>query len=168
MSSDTILAFLPEDLRQIILTDEFNDKITLFARHWTETDCMIEFDKSLFVFGDNDIGEGCKGQAVIRNCPNAIGIPTKKRPTNEPTSFYTDDEYDESCKKIQDAIIRVIEKSRDYVEIMFPVDGFGTGLARLKEKAPKTFKYLNDVIVHCFGIDYEDILTNGLRLSYNI
>ena len=29
-----------------------------------------------------------------------------------------------------------------YTTLIIPKDGFGTGLAKLPEKAPKTFKYL--------------------------
>lgn len=31
-----------------------------------------------FVFGDNLIGEGKGGQAIIREEPNTIGVPTKR------------------------------------------------------------------------------------------
>lgn len=33
-----------------------------------------------------------------------------------------------------------------YNTLIIPKDGFGTGLAKLPKKAPKTFKYLNKKI----------------------
>src|SRR5690606_15554983 len=81
--------------------------------------------------------------------------------------FYIDEEYEKSCEKIQKAIINIIDKSEKYDELVFPENGFGTGLALLPEKAPKTFDYLNAVILECFGVDYADIIKNGIQFTIN-
>ena len=100
----------------------------------------------LFVYGDNDVHRGKKGQAIIRDLPNTIGIPTKKIPSNEIHSFYTDDELENNTIKIRKAIDEIIDLSQHYEYIIFPEDGFGTGLAQLPIKAPKTYEFLNVMI----------------------
>lgn len=167
VNADTLLNFLSDEHKKLLDSIEFTDKLTIYCKDWTIEECSAK-PNSLFVFGDNDEKKGLGGQAVIRPCKNSIGIPTKKRPTNHVYSFYNDGEYDASCKKIQQAIIAIINESSKYEEIVFPMGGFGTGLAKLEEKAPKTFKYLNDVICGCFNIDYNDILKNGLQIEFNI
>ncbi|VBB18558.1 hypothetical protein YASMINEVIRUS_1021 [Yasminevirus sp. GU-2018] len=158
---------LPEDCQKIVKTDTFKNMMAMFARYWTVEDCE-ESPKSLFIFGDNDICKGVGGQAVIRNCKNSIGIPTKKLPNNNPTSFYVDAEYKDNCQKIFDAVVRIIRASVDYEELVFPSDGFGTGLAKLAEKAPKTLAFMDKLIDDVFGIDYADIRENGLRVNVDI
>ena len=91
-----------------------------------------------YLFGDNDIHEGKGGQAVIRDEPNAYGIPTKKLPTMEDNAFYTDAEYDENVRKIEEAFQRI----PDDMDIIMPEDGLGIGRAKLQQKAPRTFAYI--------------------------
>lgn len=59
--------------------------------------------------------------------PNAIGIPTKKIPSNKISSFYTDDEYEENKEKIRNAVFRILKelKSGKYNGIILPKDGLG-------------------------------------------
>jgi hypothetical protein len=94
----------------------------------------------LFLFGDNDVQRGCKGQALIRYQPNAMGIPTKKFPSYSKDAYYTDEEFEDNCRKIDTAIARVMSSS--YETIVLPAAGLGTGLARLPEVAPLTYRYL--------------------------
>jgi hypothetical protein len=42
----------------------------------------------LFVFGDNTLSFGMGGQAVIRQCSNVFGIPTKRKPAMTEDSFF--------------------------------------------------------------------------------
>ena len=37
--------------------------------------------EKIFVFGDNLLQRGTKGQAAIRGEPNAVGVPTKRAPS---------------------------------------------------------------------------------------
>jgi hypothetical protein len=106
----------------------------------------------LFIFGDNLIGKGLAGQAIIRNCVNSYGIPTKKYPSNKHGSFFDDSEYEENIKHIKNAIDNI---PKGYEYIVFPTDGLGTGLAGLPTKAPKTFTFLNKYINDIFGKIYE-------------
>jgi hypothetical protein len=120
-------------------------KVKIFPRFWTCSD--VEANSNyLFVYGDNDAKRGRGGQAIIRDLPNTIGIPTKKLPNNLPESFYTDLEYEKNKQKIDIAIQNILLQSEFYDGIILPKDGFGTGLARLDLLAPKTFKYLNEQI----------------------
>lgn len=156
--------YLPSEYLDIIKTQNFIDKLCLYNGFWKITDCS-DNPKSLFLFGDNDEKRGKGGQAIIRDCVNTIGIPTKKFPSNVRNAFYSDNDYEDNCKKITNAFMRMIDMSVKYDEIIFPSDGFGTGLAQLSTKAPNTFTFLNNLINECFGIDYPDILKNGIKLS---
>ncbi len=105
----------------------------------------------LFIFGDNDIHKGKKGQAVIRDLVNSAGIPTKKLPSLKDNAYYTDDEYEQNIQKINDALTLILKLSVDFEMIIFP-KRIGTGLAKLDVKAPKTYKYLCYKILKLFGI----------------
>ena len=101
-------------------------------------DLRLEPNK-IFLFGDNLTGKGFGGQArEMRGEPNAIGIPTKKRPDNWVDSYFTDREYYSNVEAIKKAFDS-IPKDKD---IVIPQAGLGTGLARLEEKAPKTYVYI--------------------------
>src|SRR2546422_1057159 len=114
--------FLPEDCIKIIKDTDFKTKVYLFEKWWTIKDCD-ENPSHLFVFGDNDIGKGLKGQAVNRYCKNAIGIPTKKIPSYNIAAYYTDSEYANNCNNILNAIINIIRKTVTYNKIALPKDG---------------------------------------------
>ena len=47
---------------------------------WYSARLCARLPRLTFVFGDNLLGFGKGGQAVIRNCPNAFGVPTKRKP----------------------------------------------------------------------------------------
>ena len=83
-----------------------------------------------------------------------MGIPTKKIPSLRQGSFYTDTELKDNKSKIDTAIDKIIKESENYKTIYFPEDGFGTGLAKLKDYAPETLEYLNKLIKLRFDIDY--------------
>lgn len=121
--------------------ENFQSKIKIFYGFWNVDHCRNN-PGCLFVFGDNDIKRGLGGQAVIRNEPNAIGIPTKKFPTNDPNAFYTDSEYLKNIEKIDTAVRELIVESNAYNIVYMPENGFGAGLARLNETAPETYVYM--------------------------
>jgi len=113
----------------------------IFNGYWTISD-VKNHPNWLFVFGDNNVGKGKGGQAIIRDLSNTIGIPTKKFPSNHSSSFYTDYNYDDNTKRISVAINKIINLSKHYDQVVLPEDGFGTGLAKLPSKAPKTYDFL--------------------------
>jgi hypothetical protein len=57
----------------------------------------LEFLRShpdhIFVFGDNLLHRGCKGAAIFRYEPNALGFVTKKYPDYAHDSYYRPSEY---------------------------------------------------------------------------
>lgn len=61
-------------------------KIIIFDGFWTIDD-VKRYPHALFVYGDNNVQRGLGGQAIIRNLPNTVGIPTKNYPSNHPDAF---------------------------------------------------------------------------------
>jgi len=91
-----------------------------------------------YAFGDNLIGRGKGGQAIIRDEPNAVGIPTKNFPTMSPDAFFSDDNYEANKAAIIGALhYRVPLGSK----LIVPAQ-IGRNLAKLPEKAPKTYRFL--------------------------
>ena len=128
-------------------------KTIIFEGFWTIGD-VRQMSEYLFIFGDNDQKKGKKGQAIIRDEPNTMGIPTKKAPNFHPSSFYTDAEYEQNIKKIDAAIQHILEtvKIHNYKGVVLPANGFGTGLAKLSTHAPKTLAHINTQIKSTFGV----------------
>ena len=117
------------------------------CKFWTIKD-VRKNNKYLYVFGDNDVKRGKGGQAIIRYEPNTIGIPTKKYPSYNKNAYYYDIEYEENIKKINEALFNVVSEfiTGKYEKLVLPKDGFGTGLAKLPDNAPKTHKYIKSKI----------------------
>jgi len=101
-----------------------------------------------YLFGDNDVRRGRGGQAKeMRGESNALGIRVKKAPQTDKKAYYTDKEYQKNIKKIDEDLQNVeLVLERDGV-VIIPTDGMGTGLARLKEFAPKTLVYLQKRLI---------------------
>ncbi len=99
----------------------------------------------LFLFGDNLTRKGLGGQAKeMRGEVNCIGICSKKYPSNDISSFMTDKEYDYNCKVISKDIDRAISEwnTNKYNKIIVPP--IGIGLAKLPQKAPMTWEFLQN------------------------
>ena len=128
-------------------------------------DCLANPHK-LYIFGDNLIGVGKGGQAIIRDCPNTFGVPTKRLPTDSENAFFSDKEielveinhclstlhhYYYTCIFYGTLFI-----PRDTLPILvFPKNGLGTGLSQMPTKSPKLYKLMNDLIYEYFGVYYE-------------
>ena len=119
---------------------------------WYTIELANSHPDHLFIFGDNTIGQGCGGQAAIRYCKNAYGIPTKKYPTMSANAFFYDEDFDLNTILIKEAIDKT---PTNYEYIVFPQDGLGTGLAKLPETGPKIYRYLVDSINEKFGKVYD-------------
>lgn len=122
-------------------------------RWWNIQDCL-EHPDYLFVFGDNDIHQGHGGQAIIRDQPNAIGVPTKKLPSNKPDAFHNDAELQTNIIKISTGLNQILRRSVSYRKVVFPKDGLGTGLSQLPTKAPQTYQCLIFQLNKLFGLHY--------------
>ena len=132
---------------KIISFKENNNFKISFEKRFSIDLCNKNPDK-IFVFGDNLIGKGKGGQAIIRDCPNAFGIPTKRLPSMDENSFFSDKEDEEKI---------VLSRLRELYKLMFsgkeiilPIDGLGTGLADMENKSPKIFKKMNETIKNHF------------------
>jgi hypothetical protein len=96
-----------------------------------------------YVFGDNAERWGRGGQAAeMRDEPNAIGIAT----LTAPGRFWSDADLQDNCDIIDADMEPLFEALREGRTVVFPIDGVGTGLARLGESAPSTFRHLQNRI----------------------
>lgn len=113
----------------------------------------------IYIFGDNLQRTGTGGQAVIRNNENAFGIVTKLKPTRNDDAYMSDDNIDMNKQNIDSDINKIKNDGRT---IVFPKDGLGTGLAKLKEKAPQTYNYLKQRLLEEFKFnnDTGEIISN--------
>lgn len=125
-----------------------NDKqvnVITQKKYYTREQVEREQDK-VFLFGDN-LADAKTGyvpratQAVIRGLPNAIGIPTKRTRGTQNRDYFTDADFEEAKKLIDDAINKALATGKT---IVLPQDGIGTGKAQLEARAPKIYKYLQD------------------------
>jgi hypothetical protein len=127
-------------------------KVEIFSGNWTEIDVMKSSTK-FFVFGDNCDRRGKGGQAIIRDLKNTIGLRTKKKPDNLSTSFFSDIEYQKNCELILEDVLNIKEKQLSDSAIVLSKNGYGTGLARLSDRSPQTFQYLNDCLKNFLHFD---------------
>lgn len=113
--------------------------------------CRLHSDK-VFVFGDNTVKQGKGGQAIIRDEPNAFGIPTKKFPHRLDSAYFSDlpEEWETVEKHLRKLWVIAQTKS-----IVFPVGGIGTGLAMMEHFSPLIYRDMCEILLTHFGI------TNG-------
>ena len=126
-------------------------------------DCLANPHK-LYIFGDNLIGVGKGGQAVIRDCPNTFGVPTKRFPSMQEDAFFSDRgrEEEEIChclSSLYNYYMTGVFYKTTYVGkksiLVFPSNGLGTGLSQMPTRSPKLYKLMNDLIYKYFGVYYE-------------
>lgn len=108
-------------------------------------DCERNPDK-LYVFGDNLQRYGKGGQAVIRDCSNAIGVATKRQPTINNHAYLSGIYWQDTLEALDD-ISKVFKEYyvKDYDSIVLPRDGLGTGRAKLSENNPRLLQILTGV-----------------------
>jgi len=131
-----------------------NNIKTEISRRFSIEQCRLNY-KSLFIFGCNLEKSGMGGQAIIREQPNAIGISTKKKPSMQEDAFFTDAEYEQNCKIIDEDIQRVKDyaKEKGFISYCFPANGLGTGLSQMPLKCPLTFLYLCEQLIKHFSFN---------------
>jgi hypothetical protein len=113
----------------------------------------------LYVFGDNSLRKGCKGQAIIRYHPNSIGVITKLRPSMSPGSFLVDGIEAHRQMVLSDLrrLYKLAEASPQTI-VAFPAYGLGTGLAKMRQNCPHLFQEMNSIIETYFGITFPHTL----------
>jgi hypothetical protein len=116
--------------------------VILFSGWYSLELCQAHPDK-LFVFGDNLLGFGMGGQAIIRNAPNAFGVPTKRKPAMTDSSFFADDS-EEDMAAVLSALSRLWDTLAGGRTVVIPVTekgevSLGLERARLREFAPSIY-----------------------------
>lgn len=123
-----------------------------FQKMIYRTDCQANPEK-FYVFGDNEWRRGNGGQAKeMRGEPNVIGVRTKAKPSQEPNSFWSDDNLERNCAFLFADFFNIIDKLHKGHTVVFPVDGLGTGLSELPTRAPKTMLFIELMIAFCAEI----------------
>ena len=109
---------------------------------------MYENQEKIFVFGDNMVRKGKGGQAVIRDCPNAFGIATKRYPSMNEDAFFSDqpDEFD----VVMNDLRQLYKLSKSHT-IVFPVGGIGTGLAQMEKRSFAIWSKMCWILKDYFG-----------------
>lgn len=99
--------------------------------------------KTLFVFGDNMIGQGYGGQAKeMRGEQNAVGIPTKNYPGIKRHDYFSDDDFAVAAAKIHAAFMKLYMHVEAGGNVIWPFDDIGTGMADLPNKSPKIWAFV--------------------------
>lgn len=120
---------------------------------WIKREDLQANPEVYYLFGDNTERWGTGGQAKeMRGEPNAIGIATKMTPTQGSNAYFSDDDFLANCRIIATDFRAAFQK-RDMGHILvIPLDGLGTGLSKLPQKAPRTNRFLLEML---------NMLTNG-------
>lgn len=105
----------------------------------------------IYIFGDNMERKGKKGQAVIRDCENALGVATKRSPTVKKESYFSD--LEDEINVIKSDLRKAYSLGMSGKVIVFPEDGLGTDLDKLPSKSPKAYKELDNITNIFFGIE---------------
>jgi len=129
-------------------------RIELFDGFWTKDDVKANPEK-IYIYGDNDRRSGKGGQAIIRDLPNTLGIRTKKKPSDSEDSYWSDDDFEINKRKIIEDVNAIKLELMFGKTVVFSRGGYGTERAKLKEKAPKTFEFLCQVLKDNFYFDNE-------------
>ena len=135
------------DINEVTTQDSLKDiKVELIDK-LTVKECNKNPNK-IYVFGDNLEGYGKKGQAIIRDCPNAFGIPTKRKPFMNQDAFFRDTISDKLA--VSRALVKLRLLAYNGKTIVFPSNGIGTGLADMGNTSPSLFIWMNNFIDNNF------------------
>jgi len=126
-------------------------------KEWFSLKQCIENPDKLYIFGDNTLRKGTGGQAQIRHCDNSFGICTKWAPTTADGAYFSDTI---NCLEIVERDISELiklSKTDKYKEIIFPLDGLGSGLSKMPQKCPLLYRRMNKLLNKHFNIIYNDL-----------
>lgn len=120
----------------------------IVQKAWYTREQLQSQPNDLFAWGDNLARVGGKnnpksGQAfACRDEPNAVGIPSKLRPSMDADAFFTDRDYDRAKAAFDEGFIRMANHLAAGGTVIWPADGIGTGRAQLAQRAPRVWAYL--------------------------
>lgn len=104
---------------------------------------------AIYLFGDNVMRKGLGGQArEMRGEPNAIGVVTKHAPGRTEQDYFDDKDFDYLTAMIAFDLRRAFGWTRRGGLVVVPLDGLGTGLAELPQRAPRINVFLEEQIQH--------------------
>jgi hypothetical protein len=128
-------------------------KSKIYKGNWN-LDYVEKNSDKLFVFGDNQMKIGKKGQAIIRDAKNSIGITTKKSPSRRNNAYFNDIEFEKNKDNIIQDILNIKYKALSENKIIiFSSNGYGNGLAEMNTRAPKTYDFINNSLKQNFNFD---------------
>jgi hypothetical protein len=128
-------------------------KVKVFNKNWSVLDVEQNKDK-LFVYADNYMRIGKKGQSIIRDSENTVGLATKKSPNKRDIAYLNDKELEENIKNINNDILNIKYRSLNENRILIFSSGcYGNDLAMMPEKCPITYDYLNKILLYNFNFD---------------
>ena len=78
----------------------------------------------------------------MRGEPNAVGVPTKIKPTRGKDAYFSDDRFDEYSQAILNSLSSAIAHLKQGGLVVIPLDGLGTGLSQLPTRAPNLNAFL--------------------------
>lgn len=107
------------------------------------------YPEKICIYGDNLKAFGKGGQAIIRDEPNAFGIPTKRYPSWDDWAFFSDQPDEMEAVKQS---LRKLYKIAQSKTLVFPEDGIGTGRAKIKEKSPVVYGMMCAILWEHFGV----------------
>ena len=112
------------------------------------SELLSENQEKIFVFGDNMARKGKGGQAIIRGCPNAFGVATKRYPSMNEDAFFSDqpDEFD----VVMNDLRQLYKLSKSHT-VVFPVGGIGTGLAQMEKRSFAIWSKMCWILKDYFG-----------------
>lgn len=110
--------------------------------------------EKIFVFGDNLLQRGTKGQAAIRGEPNAVGVPTKRAPSMAEHAFFAEREDEKAA--LREALRKLYTLGQDH-PIVFPAAGIGTGLAQMASRSPELYRWMCGVLKDHFSFDQSSL-----------
>jgi hypothetical protein len=100
----------------------------------------------LYLFGDNEAragkGRGAGQAGECRGEPNAVGVATKRRPSMEPGSFWSDDDFERCAAIIDRDLQRAFEHAKAGGLVVVPRSGIGTGRSELPIRAPRLMEHI--------------------------
>ncbi len=110
----------------------------IIRTNWFDKALCKKHPNDLFVFGDNLRHKGKLGQAVIRDEPNAVGIPTKREPNWRYEAYFYDKDLEE-MKPIWDEIFKELIDHLELGGNVWISDDIGDGLAELPKRSPTLY-----------------------------
>ena len=121
-------------------------------------------EDGIFIFGDNEARRGKGGQAKeLRGLDNAYGIRTKKRPSLDESAFWSDKTYKTNIKMMSEDFLEAFMAAGGGGTLYVPQNGIGTGMAQLKSRAPKTYKWLKTFLDNLIRTGNEQDVKDNIK-----